>query len=1160
MSCGSGLERRCPACKEVAPPEASFCMNCGSDLAAPAAPAPTPAADLPEERRQVTVLFADLSGYTAVAEQMDPETLKGLVGRCLRRLGEEVERFGGTVDKYIGDNVMALFGAPVAHEDDAERAVRAALGMQDAMTEINEDLGARHDVSFALRVGLNTGEVVAGTIGSGYTVIGDTVNVASRLQAAGRPGSVTVGERTWRATREAVAYEPLEPLELKGKAEPVPAWEAADLITAQPAPRAETHLQSPLVGRDYELGLLDTLFEQVERDGRPHLVTLVGQAGVGKSRLLREIRKRLDAREDAPTFREGRCLPYGSSIVYWPLGEVIRAECAIVDADSSEEAWLKLRTGIDALLSSHGGESSSGEPSGRRAGLIGRLLGIEAAEVDAVDDDPQRMRENFFSAVRSVIEAMARRRPLVLGFEDIHWADGGMLDLIEYLAQWVRGPLLLVCLARDELLERRPSWGAGRRNASSMILDPLTHEQTQALVTALLPSGDGLVAPKIAERAGGNPLFAEEMVRLLSDERAEPGSELPDSVQALLAARLDSLEPFERRLMQQAAVVGRTFWPGSLEPIAEAEGRDLGRALVALEEKDLVVPSEGPGLAGEREYAFKHVLIRDVAYGMLPKAVRCQKHWEVGRFIEGRAGDRSDEFGALLAEHYARAAALGEETGLRPEEQAPIAAKALHYLEGAADSAAALYSNQEAFNHYEAARHHGRGAEPALLARIGEKQGDVALRMGRVDAAIAVWEECLDFQRREENLERVGDLHRKLGAGLWHKGETKRAIEHYQKGTNLLKDGPPSLELVRLYEEAASLYMHTGDNMLAIYASEKALRLAERLGETRAAGRAHGIFGRVFGRIGDMEKARENLEKSVDLAREADRTETIRALLTLGYHLEMSEADYAAAIDAYSEALGLAQQVGDLPAQVELRSALALIAAYRADWDVVRDYTEASARLAEAEGLVGKLAFPYALRGLLHWREGDWDASVQAARRAHELADQAGWSEVSCWALMTLSLALRDRGDYRACIDALDRALDVCERAGLIAQSIQAMGERALALALGGRTEQARDAAEEAGRLASRLHYPVGDAAALEAQGAVAGDPLAGAEQLRESRELWTKLGRPLNAARCDLWIGRLLTDADPAKAAAALDAAAAEFDRLGVRHLAERARELSAA
>jgi class 3 adenylate cyclase/tetratricopeptide (TPR) repeat protein len=1143
------------------PPGARFCIECGSSLTtpapatAPAAPAPTPPFDLPEERRQVTVLFADLSGYTAVAERMDPESVKALVDRCLRRLAQEVERYGGTVDKYIGDNVMAIFGAPVAHEDDAERAIRAALGMQDAMAEINDELGDTHGVNFALRVGVNTGEVVAGAVGDGYTVMGDTVNVAARLQAAGRPGEVTVGERTFRATSHAVDYRRLEPLHLRGKAEPVPAWEATGLVAAHPTRR--TAVESPLVGREDELALIESLYERVEREGRPHLVTVIGEAGVGKSRLLRELEPRLGARDPGPAFRHGRCLAYGPGIVYWALGEVIRAECGIVDSDPSDIAWEKLAAGVGGLVD---GEVSAEQT----AGSIARLLGIETpvALPAGEAEDPQRMRESFFSAVRTCVEGMARREPLVLAFEDIHWADEGMLDLIEYLARWVDGRLLILCLARDELLERRAGWGSGRRQATQVVLEPLTTDQTQDLVAALLPgagNGSADVAQAVADRAGGNPFFAEEMVRRLLEQESADAAELPETVHALLAARLDSLDAVERRLVQQASVVGRTFWTGWLKT-EETEDGDLTRALASLQDKDIFVPGEGGSrLTGERELAFKHVLIRDVAYGTLPKAVRCSRHFEVGRFIEERAGDRTDEFVSLLAEHYGRAAVLGEEAGLGLDELAPIHRKALHYLETAGDSAAAIYSNEEAFAQYEAARDLRCPHDPATVARIGEKLGDVALRMGRVDVALDVWEECLEYQRAQENLERVGDLNRKIGAGLWHKGETKQAIQRYQKGINLLKDGPPSLELVHLYEEAASLYMHTGDNMLAIYASEKALRLAERLGETRAASRAHGIFGRVFGRIGDTQKARENLERSVELARESDRSETIRALLTLGYHLEISDADYSGAAAAYEEALALAQRVGDLPAQVELHSALALLAVWRADWEAARRATEASAGVAEREGLVGKLAFPYMLRGLLLWRKGDWERAERTYRRAHELADQAGWSEVAFSALYGLAMTRRDSGDLAGSVTALDQALDVCERAGLIAQSIQAMSARAVTLTHSGRFEQAAESAEEAGRLAERLHYPVAQAAATEARGACALDPEAGAQLLEDARERWRELGRPLDAARCDLWRGRLLWAHDPDAAAGALGAAHESFERLGVPHLAQRARELAA-
>ena len=1154
MNCGAALERRCPSCGEVVPEGARFCPSCGAALepgAAPARPLAPPAADAPpaEERRQVTVVFADLSGYTAVAERMDPEAVKALVDRSLRRLGEEVERFGGQVDKYIGDNVMAIFGAPVAHEDDAERAVRAALGMQDAMGEINAELDRDWEgVSFELRVGVNTGEVLAGRVGESYTVIGDTVNVAARLQAAGQPGSVTVGDRTRRATAAAIAYDALEPLTLKGKAEPVPAFVATSALAVPPA-RLRAGREAPLVGRADEIALLESVYGRVEREGRPHLVTIVGAAGVGKSRLLRELDARLRTGDPVPNLRQGRCLPYGSTIVFWALGEVVRAECGIVDSDPSEVAWRKLCDRLEELVIETG-ERVTKETGLRQAALLARLLGIEAPEALAPSEsaDPQRTREAFFSVVRWMIEAIAAERPMVLALEDIHWADDGMLDLIEHLAQWVRGPLMLLCLARDELLERRASWGGGRRSATSIFLDPLAPNETRELITSLLPAeaGTAELVPKVAERAGGNPFFAEEMVRRLVEEGASDTTALPDTVQALLAARLDSLDRFERRLVQQAAVVGRVFWADALAPVADAEGRDLERALTALRDKDIVVLGEGTSLSGEPELAFKHVLIRDVAYAMLPKAVRARKHYEVGGFIEQRAGDRTDEVVALLAEHYARAAALGDEARFEPSELEPIRAKAARFLEAAGDAAAAFYSNPEAFSHYQSARE--LAGDAGDRARIGEKQGDVALRLGRVNAAIAVWEECLEHHRMYEDLERVAGLHRKIGAGLAHKGERKAAIEHHQKGINLLKDGPPNLELVRLYEEAAWLYMQTGDNMLAIYASEKALRLAERLGETRAASRAHGIFGRVFGRIGDTEKARENLERSVELARGSDAGETILALLALGHHLEISEADYTGAEAAYREGLDLATEVGDVPTQVELHAGLAQLAVYRADWEGVERSSDASAQLSEREGLVGKLCLPSALRGLLQWRQGDWDEAERLYRRAHELAVQVGWSEVAFTALFGLSAALRDRGDAAGAAEALAQALDVCERAGLIGQSIQAMSSRAIALAMGGKADPAREAAEEAVELAARLHYPVGEAAAAEADGVTAVD----VDKLRGARTRWQALGRPLDAARCELEAGRLLSGA---AAEDALERAATEYEALRIPHQARAAR-----
>ena len=372
------MEQRCPACGLPATPEARFCVACGSEIkpdgGQPDAVAPVTGVGPPgthkadsraralgpeptrEERRTVTVLFADLSGYTAVSERLDPEAVKALVDRFMDRLGQEVERVGGRVDKYMGDNVMAIFGAPVAHEDDPERAVRAAVGMQAAMGELNQRLLTDYGVEFALRVGVNSGEVLAGKVGDAYTVIGDAVNVASRLQTSASPGTITVGERTQRATSGVVEYLPLEPLELKGKAEPVTAWRALNLLEEHTGGTRRSRRESPLVGRHDEFAALQMMFARVVRNAGPHLITVFGQAGVGKTRLLRELERSFEARDPPVRVRRGRCLPFGSSVVYWPLSEMLRAECAIVDGDPVEVAWAKLSTRLGPLLATDIGE------------------------------------------------------------------------------------------------------------------------------------------------------------------------------------------------------------------------------------------------------------------------------------------------------------------------------------------------------------------------------------------------------------------------------------------------------------------------------------------------------------------------------------------------------------------------------------------------------------------------------------------------------------------------------------------------------------------------------------------------------------------------------------------------------------------------------------
>jgi adenylate cyclase len=1164
MACGSELARTCPACEAAVPSSARFCTSCGTPLEAPAAaPAPStepsPAGPVhEEERRVVTVLFADISGYTSVAEQLDHETVKALLDRCLGRFAAEVESFEGRVDKYIGDNVMAVFGAPVAHEDDPERAVRAAFGMQAAMSELNRELLVEFELELGLRVGVNTGEVLAGAVGEAYTVLGDAVNVAARLQAAAPVGGILVGERTHRATERSIAYRALEPLELKGKAEKVAAWKAIEIREAAPT-RAPGLSSVPLVGRDEELARLLALFDRVRREGAPQLITLIGQAGVGKSRLLNELEARLEADPAAPRVCRGRCLAFGQGAVFWPLIEMLRAECGIAEGSGSEEVELRLGERLGALLAS----SEDGAQAKRRLTPLARLLGGgEAAAGEQLrEQDQQSAREAFLGAVRAVFEGLAEERPVVLAWEDIHWADEGTLDLIEYLSRWLRAPVLQVCLARDELLERRPGWSASRRTAGVTFLEPLAPGDAKTLIDELLRATGAMSeqACALADRSGGNPLFAETMVQRIAEEDSAAAVELPDTIQALLAARLDSLEPFERQLVAHASVLGRTFWESALEPLAATAGCDLREALGSLREKDILLPAEGRSPAGERELAFKHVLIRDVAYEMLPKATRARKHAEVGAFIDQRAGARGEAAIALVAEHYARAAAFAAEAHLPSGEVAELRERACEYGETAGDAAAALYSNREALGHYDAAAALIAGDDESTQ-RIAEKIGDVSLRLGRVDAAIESWEACLAFHERRAELQHTAELHRKVGSALAHKGERKSAIAHHQQGINLIKDEGPSLTLVRLYEEAAWLYMQVGDNMLAIYASEKALRLAEGLGEPRAASRAHGIFGRVFGRIGDAAKARENLERAVELARDSDEGETVLALLALGHNLEHCDGDYGGALERYREALALAERIGDVPAQVELHSALAQLAIYRCEWEEVRRASDASAALAESEGLVGKLCLANIMRGRLCWREGEWDAAARLFTSAREVAERVGWSEVAFGALVALAATLRDSGELDAAEAALAEALVLCERAGLTPQSVQAYAALTFVAALAGNTEAAAEAAEQAAGAAQRVHDPAAQAAAAEARGLVAELPHA-IDDLRAAHAGWEALGRPLETARCELLIGRRLAQAGAnGSAAEALASAASTFQQLGVEHLANAARALAAA
>ncbi len=667
--CGASLAATCAVCGALLPAGARFCSACGAAVSEAAASPPG------QERRVVTLLFADVTGSTALGEQLDPERLHDVLDIYFSAMKEEIEAEGGTVEKFIGDAIVAGFGVPAAHEDDPSRALRAALRMQRRVPLINDSLQAEHQVTLEIRIGINTGEVLAAVDPApGEPMFtGDAVNVAARFEQNAQPGQIVTSERTARAARR-FRYRELGPLELKGKSAPIRAF-VVEEATGAPE-RGIPGLRAPMVGRDSELSLLRSAYENGAVEGRPHLVTVYGDAGVGKSRLTAEFLTWARALRPEPTVVQGRCVPYGEGVTYWPLAEILKARAGVLDTDSPALTLEKIRATGASLLTA----DVAADPV-RATAALAFTVGVEDPEIPFSDLEPRQVRDETHAAWRSFFSALALEAPVIAVVEDIHWADPALLDLLEDLADRVRGGVLFVCPSRPELTKLRPTWGGGKRTFSSIALDPLTQGEADALITHLLAVEElpTEVHQRILERAEGNPFFLEEIIRQLIDQghivRSGPrwtanaeiiNVEIPDTVQGVLAARIDLLAPAEKRALQSAAVVGRVFWPSPVRLLLNGEGQVLGDILGSLESRELVLERLGSAISGEHEYIFKHILTRDVAYESLPRRERGAAHATVARWIEETAGERTREFVELLAYHYATA--LREHPEPRPEE------------------------------------------------------------------------------------------------------------------------------------------------------------------------------------------------------------------------------------------------------------------------------------------------------------------------------------------------------------------------------------------------------------------------------------------------------------------------------------------------------------
>ena len=798
------------------------------------------------ERKIVTVLFADLVGFTSRAEVLDPEDVEAILAPYHARLRDELERRGGTVEKFIGDAVMALFGAPVTHEDDAERAVRAALAIRD---------WARDDeAGLQIRVAVATGESLIKLdarpeYGEGMAA-GDVVNTAARLQAAAPVNGVLVDDGTRRVTERAIEYRPAESVVAKGKQDPIPVWEVVQARSRLGVDVLQSEV--PLVGREPELGLLRGTLDRVREHREPQLVSLVGVPGIGKSRLVYELLRIVDAEPELVTWRQGRSLPYGDGVTFWALSEMVKAQAGILDNDTTDQAGERLSKAVSALVV---------EPSEARwiESHLRPLVGLASGSEFAGDQ-----RDERFSAWTRFFEAVAEQGTAVLVFEDLHWGDEELLDFVDHLAEWAADvPLLLVGTARPELLDRRPDWGGGKRNATTLSLSPLSDGEIRTLIGSVLRDSDvsAETPGTLLANAGGNPLYAEQFARMLLESEGADELPLPETVHGIIAARLDALPPAEKRLLQDASVLGKVFWIEPLTLLGGGERLSLEEHLHALGRKEFVRRTRRTSVADEPEYTFAHALVQDVAYGQIPRRNRAEKHLIVARWLEGLSADRVEDRAEMLAHHYVSAlelaVAAGEDIGDLPE-------RSRHWLTQAGDRAFSLNALPAAARFYEAALGHcpnDHPSRPDLLLRYAKSRPDdpnvddalleeaSAALAGRGDRASAAEAEVL------------------LAFVWWIRGFRDRMAEHLERARLLVENEPASPAKAHVLSNLARSRMLAGEHRTAVEVGREAMAMAEALGLNVLAARILCTIGTCRGTLGETEGVAE-LERSIQLATE----------------------------------------------------------------------------------------------------------------------------------------------------------------------------------------------------------------------------------------------------------------------------------------------------
>ena len=907
------------------------------------------------ERKVVTVLFADLVGFTARAESLDPEDVDAILRPYHDRLRGELEHHGGTVEKFIGDAVMALFGAPSAHEDDPERAVRAALAICD---------WAKDHGGLEVRIGVTTGEALV-TLGARPSegegmAAGDVVNTAARLQSAAPVNGILVDETTYRATRDRIVYADAQPVAAKGKAEPVPVWEAQEARSRFGVDIVQTG--APLVGRSRELDLLNGALARAREERSPQLVTLVGVPGIGKSRLVYELSHVVEADPEIIYWRQGRSLPYGEGVTYWALGEMAKAHAGILETDSPGEAERKLTEVVESLHAR----------SERLLESLRPLVGV-AADTEMAADRSER-----FAAWRTFFEALAEQRPTVLVFEDLHWADDDLLDFVDHLVDWGSGvALLVVSTARPELLERRPGWGGGKPNALTLSISPLSDDDTARLIAGLLERAV-LPAEKQAEllvRAGGNPLYAEQFARLLGESGGQE-LPLPENVQGIIAARLDGLSPEEKQLLQDASVLGKVFWLGAVAAVGSLDRQVVEQRLHALARKEFVRRERRSSVGDEDEYAFRHVLVRDVAYSQIPRGDRAGRHERVAAWLEalGRPEDNAE----MLAHHYLEALALRRAAG--QEDPAALAERARLAARDAGDRALALGSFASARRFYEAALelwpHNDEDRFDLLLAYSRSRVDDVTL-----DESVLV--EAAERLLRSGKVEDAAEATARIG-GVWlNRGDRDRAVEQLEAARSLLAERGPSPAKAFVLQELARVLMMGNDDR-AIGLATESLHLAEELGLEACRARNLNTIGCGKVKSGDR-SGLEDLERAAEIGAAANSHEEVSALANLQTMVGML-GDLRQAAQLQERALTAARRQGVAGFISWQEAELAMILYWQGRWADALTKAEAFIDAAESGSPHYMETVCRYIRAAIRLAVGDTEGALADARRATELA------------------------------------------------------------------------------------------------------------------------------------------------------------------------------